>query len=670
MTLLKGIMNYLFIAILALSGTAHTKELTRDDLLKGSKIPEKREFPLSKEYGACEDFHKHVCSEIETSFKLPADRNRWYFSFSDNSERILQARKNFFKKVSEGYTPKGERIGQVQNFYLSCMNVSASKKSERAYVVRKKSEIESLKTNKDFQRYVSSGLIHSEFVGVVGIDEANQKDPNVKDILLLTDVSTFPVASYYSDQKALGDLKNLAKELFKNLNLKDAEKRAQDVVNLEILINKNMPLPAEMRALLASNTYKTREFFIKTYPNINWEPLFAKIPPKTMIRNLTEKSLGDYNKTLGEASPAALQNVFLFHSLKPVMQDAYPKFFKAYLGFQHKYSGSPEQLPPRDERCTNQMASLFSFEIDEYLMPILFPSFPRQQVVDLATQVRNAILKKIDENKWLSAGARKEAKKKMSEAPLNLVAPTTFEDWNFNKVQNYSKEDRVSNINKFNSAKMEKMFAELSQKRNRNQWAYSPLVLNAYYTPPDNRFFLLQGILQPPFFDPQGSPLENYGAIGSVIGHELGHGIDDNGSRYDSQGRLNQWMTMDDLVEFKKRGDQFIKRFDSVGHNGRLTLGENIGDHVGINASYSAYFDARPESTIEDKQKFFRAYARLWCNVTSKEANDSQLKTDPHSLGRERINQQVIHVDGFYQAYSCKEGDKMYVAPKDRIRVW
>ena len=662
--------NILLSIILISCAASQAKELTRADLLKGSKIPEKREFALSKKYGACEDFHKYVCDETESNFKLPSDRNRWYFSFSDNAERILHARKTFFKKVSQGYSPKGERIEQVKNFYLSCMNVSASKKSETTYVNKKLNEFKSFKTNKDFQNYVSAGLTGSEFIGFVNFEEANQKDPNSKDIIIFADMSTFPVASFYADQAALRDLESLALEFFKTLGFKDAEKRAKDVVNFEILMNKKMPLPAELKVLFASNTYKPKEYFTKTYTNINWEPLFSKIPSGVMIRNITDKVIEDYNKSLADADPMVLQSFFIYQSLKSVMQDSHPKFFKTYHNFQHKYFGVPEKLAPRDERCTNQVAGMFSFEIDEYLMPILFPSFPKEQVVELVSQVRTSILKKIDDNKWLSSEARKEAKKKMSQAPLNLVAPTVLEDWNFNNVQSYSSTDRVANLIKFNSAKLDKMYKEIGQKRNRNLWAYSPLVLNAYYTPPDNRFFLLQGILQPPFFDPKASLIDNLGGIGSVIGHELGHGIDDSGSKYDAEGRLNQWMTMKDLVEFNKRGGQFVKQFDAIGHNGRLTLGENIGDHVGINASYSAYFDSRPEAKVEDKQNFFKAYARLWCNVSSKEANDNQIKTDPHSLGKERINQQVIHVDGFYEAYSCKSGDKMYVAPADRIKVW
>lgn len=178
------------------------------------------------------------------------------------------------------------------------------------------------------------------------------------------------------------------------------------------------------------------------------------------------------------------------------------------------------------------------------------------------------------------------------------------------------------------------------------------------------------GILQFPFFDGDSPEIENIAAIGTVVGHELGHGVDDQGSQYDYSGKVRQWFTKKDLKAFKERGDKFISQFNKIGHDGKLTLGENIGDHVGITFAYNAAFPQADKASTDDKKKFFVSYARLWCNVATPSYNEKQIKTNPHSLGKERINQQVIHIDGFYDAFSCKKGDKMFVDAKDRIRIW
>ena len=177
------------------------------------------------------------------------------------------------------------------------------------------------------------------------------------------------------------------------------------------------------------------------------------------------------------------------------------------------------------------------------------------------------------------------------------------------------------------------------------------------------------GILQFPFFDENGVLLENLGAVGAVMGHELGHGIDDQGSKFDEKGKLHQWMSMTDLSEFQKRGEKMVSQFEKIGHNGKLTLGENVADLIGLSFAYKAAFND-DKGSKEDKQKFFVAYARTWCEVSRPGVTERRLKTDPHSLGWARINEQVKHQPGFQEAFSCKEGQAMTLTDANRITIW
>ncbi|RZA12518.1 MAG: M13 family peptidase, partial [Proteobacteria bacterium] len=222
---------------------------------------------------------------------------------------------------------------------------------------------------------------------------------------------------------------------------------------------------------------------------------------------------------------------------------------------------------------------------------------------------------------------------------------------------------------KLSAAIHARSFAELKEKRNRMRWYMGPLTINAYYSAEDNQFVMPVGILQYPFYDPNLSEITNLGAVGAVIGHELGHGIDDQGAQMDADGKLRQWMSDKDVKNFQSRGKKFISQFDKAGHNGKLTLGENIGDLTGVTFAYRAAFP-EGKGTVQQKKDFFTQYARVWCGVQRPKFTEQRLKTDPHSLGWARVNEQVKNQPAFAEAFSCKKGDKMVLDPKDIVKIW
>ena len=226
-----------------------------------------------------------------------------------------------------------------------------------------------------------------------------------------------------------------------------------------------------------------------------------------------------------------------------------------------------------------------------------------------------------------------------------------------------------ANARKLILAGHRRAFKKMREGVNQEAWGMGPLTVNAYYSPDKNKFVLPIGILQYPFFMKDGSLAENLGAVGAVVGHELGHGIDDEGSKFDANGKLNTWMREEDIKTFQERGQRMLKQFDRIGHNGQLTQGENIADLVGLTFAYEAAFP-QGQGKREDKQKFFTSYARVWCGVMREKTKEMQLKTDPHSLGYARINEQVRHQPGFYEAFSCNRNNKLYLNESDRIRIW
>lgn len=658
------------IGVTSVAANKADKIVTRDLLMKGITIPEKRSFPLSTKVSPCEDFHKYVCSEVEEHFKLPADRVIWTFAFSDSAERLLQAKRNYFLLLGKGYKTTTERAGQFKDVYNACMKTDKEREQEKFYVKQEITAIDAVKSREDLLKFLANRIDKPDYTFISFDDLPNQDDPSINDLMLITHMMSLPERSYYKKEDLMKDFRALGKLFFETLKLKDAEKRANAVIDLEKEFAEVNPLPAEMRQRWAMNTYLPRDQWLSKYPNYQLEAFFKTIPANTKIRDVAKESMAFVNEALAKNDVQVLKDMVLFHSLKDTMDEAYPKFFKAYFDFRKKYLGGPEKRPPLQERCTKLVMGSFGMELDNELLPILFPNFPEDRVINVAERTRKSIIDGLRKNTWLSSEARKEAIKKIEVASLNLVKPHRAEDWDFLPMQKYDANAPITNMKKIQQAGIQKIYDELKEKRNRNRWGMPPLTVNAYYSPPDNHFMLMQGILQYPFFDANQSDIENTGSTGSVVGHELGHGIDDQGSQYDADGKLARWMTTNDLAEFSKRGGQFVERFDKLGHNGRLTLGENIGDHVGITFAFHAAFPDPEKASQADIQKFFVAYARAWCTVATPGAVEAQIKTNPHAMGWARINGQVVEHDAFAKAFSCKAGDKMYIEPKDRIRVW
>lgn len=646
-------------------------ELTAADLLKGAKVPERREFPLSSTVKPCEDFHKYVCGTAEANFKLPKDRARWIFSFSDSSERLLQAKKNYFKALDKGYEPKLERTKNVRSLYKACMNPKKAAAGEVAFVKSHMDQIMKAKESAELINIVNKRIWTPDFNFLSLGQDGNHNDPVKYDLIVMNDGMSLPEKRTYEDKAAVEDLRKLAKAFFQELNLDKPLERADAVVAFEKGFAEAYPAPAEMRKLWTADTYVKRDEIKKEASNFDFDKVFGPATSSTLVRRITKEAMAYTNKYLGEAKFFDLQSVLLFHSLKDHMDDAYPKFFKVLFQYQHKHFGGPMERSPRDERCTKQAMRRLGRELDAELLEVMFPKFDTAKVVETGESVRKAILVGLERNNWLSSAAKKEAIAKTQGATLKMVKPASEADWDFLDLKEpLSETDHIANMTACDRADVARTMERFKKDRNRNKWWMSPLTVNAYYTAEDNQFVLPQGILQYPFFDANMDLIENIAAMGMVVGHELGHGIDDEGSKFDSTGKKRQWMKDSDLKAFEERGSKLIAQFNNAGHDGKLTLGENIGDSVGLGFAIDAAFPKPDEAKLDDVKRFFHSYGRLWCGVSTPEARKMQLKTDPHATNEARINQQVIHKDLFYKAFACKEGDKMYLKPSDRVQVW
>jgi putative endopeptidase len=637
-----------------------------------STIPDRREFPLSNEVGACTDFHKYVCSGAESSFKLRPDRSSHTFAFSDSHERILEKKKEFFTKIDQekNLPPRAQ---QFVAFYKACMNTKARAKEEREQLAALVKELGGIKTVKDFVT-ADQDLMLKGRISIMNLYNTNNTDNSDKlDLGTMLSFMQLPDQSYYEKPEVVADYKALLVDFFKtaypSLSKKDINAKVERLYAFELEFAKAYPKRAERRDRWSEKRFVPQAQILKDYPLLQMEKLLSKVSPDTFVHIPYPEAHAYYNTKATDTNLDVLKDALLYATGSSIMDEGYPKFFKKKFVFYRKHFGGPEKRSDLQERCTKLTQNSFEKEVDEVMMARLFPNFPEEKMQAVAAKVRGAIVSGLEKNKWLSSDARKMAIKKMATARLQIIKPNNEREWNFNPLQEYSASEYLLNQQKLASALLERGIKETYEPANKDKWEMGPLTVNAYYSPTENKFVMPMGILQFPFFDPEGSLIENLGAVGAVVGHELGHGIDDQGSKYNDKGNLQPWMGDKDLKEFGLRGEKLITQFNAIKHDGRLTLGENIGDLVGLTFAYNAAFPDG-KGSVEDQQKFFVSYARVWCFVARPGMLERQLKTDPHALGFARINEQVKHQPAFAKAFSCKPGDAMTLKDDDRVSIW
>ncbi len=642
-----------------------------------SAIPEKRVFELNDKINPCDDFHAYVCSTAEKSFTLREDRSSHTFAFDDSSERILEKKKSFFKNIDNEKKLK-PRSEQMRAYYKACMNEEASAAEERELVAQLVKDVDAIKTMEQFIELNTKNLTEPKW-SIIGFDIGpNIDNPLIYDIYWDLNVMFLPEHSYYENAELLENFKKLIVEFFKELKIQgtDAElmARAQAVIDYEKAFVKTYPLPAAFRQRYTQPRVVSREDMFKLVAPFDLKPFFKKhVPGKTKIRDFIPESWNFFTAHSRPEDLAALKDMYLFRNARSYMDDAYPELYKKRLAFSHKFLGGSPVRPDRQERCTSATTGSFNRELDMELQPRLFPNFPEKKMRDVAEKIRKSILDGLKKNAWLSDEGKKAAIAKIRTAKLQLISPKSEKEWDFKPVAKYSENKPYQNSLTLFEIGMKRTFLKLRTGVNQQAWGMGPLTVNAYYSPDKNKFVMPIGILQFPFFAADGDVVENLGAVGAVVGHELGHSIDDQGSKFDSGGRLKQWMTEEDLKTFSSRSQKMIEQFSKIGHNGELTLGENVGDLVGLTFAYNAAFPDNAkasEASIADKKKFFVAYARVWCGVMREKTKERQLKTDPHALGFARINEQVKHQPGFQEAYQCTEKNKLYNKPENQIKIW
>ncbi len=354
-------------------------------------------------------------------------------------------------------------------------------------------------------------------------------------------------------------------------------------------------------------------------------------------------------------------------------------FVERHFEFRSKtLSGQPE-LKARWKRGVSTTNSALGEAVGEVYVARYFPPESKAKMLELVGNIKTALSARIDRLDWMSDATKKEAQAKLSKINVKIGYPDKFRDYSALEIK---PDDLYGNVLRSDVFEWNRDVTRLNKPVVRTDWGITPQTVNAYYSPPLNEIVFPAAILQPPFFDPRADPAVNYGGIGGVIGHEISHGFDDQGRKSNGDGMLTDWWTPDDAAKFDARTTRLGAQYDSMEilpgeHiNGKLTMGENIGDMGGINLGLDAYHASLKGKAapvidgLTGDQRVFLGWAQVWREKMRDEARRQQLHTDPHSPAQARVNAVVRNVDAWYRAFNVQPDDKLYVQPQDRVKIW
>ena len=340
--------------------------------------------------------------------------------------------------------------------------------------------------------------------------------------------------------------------------------------------------------------------------------------------------------------------------------------------------GTTEQLP-RWRRAVGVVGSALGEGVGQMYVEKYFPAEAKERMKTLVANLQEALGERIRGLEWMSDETKAKALEKLSTFYVKIGYPDKWRDYSELEIKNDSYWDNMKRVSRWGSAYR---MSQFGKPVDRDEWGMTPQTVNAYYNPTTNEICFPAGILQYPFFDMNADDAFNYGAIGVVIGHEMTHGFDDQGRQYDKDGNLKDWWTEADAEEFKKRAQVMVDFFSAIEvtpgvfGNGSLTQGENIADHGGLKVAFQAFKNATKDNPLPDKdgytpeQRFFLAYATVWGqNITEAEIRN-RTKSDPHALGKWRVDGALPQIDAWYEAFNIQPTDKMYIEKEKRVNVW
>lgn len=631
-----------------------------------------------------DDFYRWVNGTWLEETEIPADRSN-YGAFSVLADRAEQQLRTIIETAAETDAKVGSDSQKIGDFYASFMDIETVNALGAKPLAEEFARIDAVTSTDEFPELMA----HHQLAGIGGIYGAyvyqDAKQSDTYTVYFVQSGTGLPDRDYY-----LEDTEDFAKirkayrshiaTMLSLADIQDAETKAEAIFDLETEMARAQWTKVESRDITKTYNKVPVAELAELTPNFDWNRFLTSVGVDLDAVIIAQPSFFEASSQLIANTDLSTWQAYM----KWQVIDSYAAFLSQdfveqnFAFYGKTLRGTPE-LRPRWKRGVASVEKSLGEVLGRLYVAEHFPPIAKARMERLVNNLLLAYGQSINELEWMTDETKVEAQKKLATFKPKIGYPNTWKDYSALEVR---ADDLFGNIVRSNLVESRRELAKLGGPIDPDEWHMTPQTVNAYYNPVANEIVFPAAILQPPFFDLEAEDAVNYGGIGAVIGHEIGHGFDDQGSKFDGEGNLNNWWNDADRQAFDALGKQLIEQYNAYepipGYtvNGQLTLGENIGDLGGMSIAHEAYklaLDGRPAPVIDrytGEQRLFIGWAQVWARKYREEALIERIKSDPHSPSEYRANGTLENIPAFHNAFNTRPGDGMWKAPEDRVQIW
>ena len=685
----KSIIALAIVGAIGLVGCSQPQDDVNAEVTVAAAKPELGTFGIDMdakniEVKAGDDFFMHTNGTWYDNYVMPADKTR-YGAFTKLAERSEDRVKAIIEEVA-AKTDLNAEEQLVSAYYNSYMDVDTLNQKGMAPIQPMLEEIASIENTTDLVNVFGKTWLTGTNSPISGGLSFNRLDPNSYQFSVSVGGLGLPDRSYYLEDnerftKILAEYENNIATLLNLAGSETPELDAQKIIALETTIAEaQWPREKRRNRDLTLNPVE-RVDLSNTYPDFDWDTYLAAQGYQVPNLNVSQpEPVNDMIKIINETPLDVWKSYLTYHLVSGNSSLLSEEVYDANFAFYGTVLNGQQEPRPRWKRAVNAMGSTQSlgFAIGQVYVDRYFPQSSKEQMKELVENLRKALDERITNLDWMGEETKKNAKEKLMAFNPKIGYPDEWQDFTGLEL---SSDDLMGNTIAMRQFFREQSIADELKPTDRDDWFMTPQRVNAYYNPSFNEIVFPAAILQAPFFDPNADDAVNYGAIGAVIGHEMGHGFDDQGSKSDAKGVQRNWWTDNDRAAFEAKTQKLVEQYNAYEAlpgqfvNGANSLGENIGDVGGLAMAYHAYKlslngeEAPVIDGLTGDQRFFLAWAQVWRIKMTDEALLNRLKGGTHAPGMFRAQAPRNH-DAWYEAFNVQPGDDLYLPPEERVSIW
>lgn len=659
---------------------------------QSQKVARPKSFDLNamdKTANPCEDFYEYACGNWRKHNPIPSDQSRWG-RFNELAEYNRQVLHDILEKASANDPKRSPVMQKIGDYYATCMDEKTVNDKGAAPLKPELDRIAGI-TTKD-QVIETVAYLHS--LGVQALfNFGAQPDLHNASVVVAGVIQGglgLPDRDYYiaEDAKSQETRQKYVEHIAKMLHLlgdddSAAQKEAQTVMAIETKLAQAAMERVKMRDPRNRDHKMAVGELNSLAPNFQFERFFAAsgAPSFTEVNVVPPDFFQKTNAVLNDVSVDDWKTYLRWHALRSAAPNLSEPFVQENFDFTGRYLNGQKELQARWKRCTQETDRLLGEALGQPYVKETFGPDGKQRMLKMVDALEQALSQDIQQLDWMTPETKKQAEVKLQAITNKIGYPDTWRDYSTVEI---ARGDLLGNSQRARAFEVKRNLNKIGKPLDKKEWTMTPPTVNAYYQAAENDINFPAGILQPPFFDKNVDDAVNFGGIGVVIGHELTHGFDDQGSKFDAEGNFKNWWTDADRAEFEKRTGCIVDEYssfiavDDVHLNGRLTLGENTADNGGIRIALRALRTAMAKDATNKakgkkdgftpEQRFYLGFAQVWCENHTPESARLLAKTDPHSPGEYRVKGTLQNNEDFAKAFNCKAGDKMVSA--NACHVW